>query len=45
MKEITKSFKYVDYLWDNEKADSLGDNQVELFFIPFKYIRGRPKNY
>ena len=31
MKEITKSFKYVDYLWDNEKADSLGDNQVELF--------------
>ncbi|WP_405290947.1 bifunctional aldolase/short-chain dehydrogenase [Algibacter sp. Ld11] len=31
MKEITKSFKYVDYLWDNDKADSLGDNQVELF--------------
>jgi len=31
MEEITKSFKYVDYLWDNEKADSLGDNQVELF--------------
>ncbi|MHB0753725.1 bifunctional aldolase/short-chain dehydrogenase [Polaribacter sp. M15] len=31
MKEITKSFKYVDYLWDEEKAISLGDNQVELF--------------
>ncbi|WP_187269309.1 bifunctional aldolase/short-chain dehydrogenase [Algibacter pacificus] len=31
MKEITKSFKYVDYLWDDEKALSLGDNQVELF--------------
>jgi rhamnulose-1-phosphate aldolase/alcohol dehydrogenase len=25
------SFKYVDYLWDDKKADSLGDNQVELF--------------
>ena len=31
MKEITQSFKYVDYLWDDEKALSLGDNQVELF--------------
>ena len=31
MKEITKTFKYVDYLWDEEKALSLGDNQVELF--------------
>ena len=31
MKANTKSFKYVDYLWDNDKAASLGDNQVELF--------------
>ena len=31
MKETTQSFKYVDYLWDEEKALSLGDNQVELF--------------
>ncbi|WP_159951648.1 bifunctional aldolase/short-chain dehydrogenase [Polaribacter septentrionalilitoris] len=28
---MTKTFKYVDYLWDEEKAQSLGDNQVELF--------------
>lgn len=27
----TKKFKYVDYLWDEEKAAALGDNQVELF--------------
>src|SRR5210317_1298527 len=31
MEEITKSFKYVDYLWDEEKASSFGDNQVDLF--------------
>ncbi|WP_248722511.1 bifunctional aldolase/short-chain dehydrogenase [Seonamhaeicola sp. ML3] len=31
MSEIVKSFKYVDYLWDEAKAASLGDNQVELF--------------
>ncbi len=31
MKEITKTFEYVDYLWDDAKADALGDNQVELF--------------
>jgi len=31
MKEMTQSFKYVDYLWDEEKAATLGDNQVELF--------------
>jgi len=31
MKEITKSFKYVDYLWDEGKALALGDNQVDLF--------------
>ncbi|WP_299012482.1 bifunctional aldolase/short-chain dehydrogenase [uncultured Polaribacter sp.] len=28
---MTKTFKYVDYLWDDKKALSLGDNQVELF--------------
>ncbi len=28
---MTKTFKYVDYLWDEQKALSLGDNQVELF--------------
>lgn len=27
----TKKFKHVDYLWDEEKATALGDNQVELF--------------
>jgi rhamnulose-1-phosphate aldolase/alcohol dehydrogenase len=31
MENKTKSFKYVDYLWDDEKALSYGDNQVELF--------------
>ena len=31
MKAITKNFKYVDYLWDNDKALSYGDNQVDLF--------------
>lgn len=31
MENITKNFKYVDYLWDEKKADSLGDNQVDLF--------------
>jgi len=25
------NFKYVDYLWDNEKANALGDDQVALF--------------
>jgi len=28
---MTKTFKYVDYLWDEQKATSLGDNQVDLF--------------
>ncbi|MFS4482783.1 bifunctional aldolase/short-chain dehydrogenase [Hyunsoonleella sp. 2307UL5-6] len=31
MENITKTFEYVDYLWDDEKAAALGDNQVELF--------------
>ncbi|PQJ30747.1 short-chain dehydrogenase [Nonlabens arenilitoris] len=31
MATSTKTFKYVDYLWDQEKADSLGDDQVALF--------------
>jgi rhamnulose-1-phosphate aldolase/alcohol dehydrogenase len=31
MENITKNFKYVNYLWDDKKADSLGDNQVDLF--------------
>ena len=26
-----KTFKYVDYLWDFEKADSFGDDQIALF--------------
>jgi len=26
-----KTFKYVDYLWDEEKASSFGDDQVALF--------------
>jgi len=29
--EIMTKFKYVDYLWDNEKANALGDDQVGLF--------------
>ncbi|UKM63866.1 bifunctional aldolase/short-chain dehydrogenase [Flavobacteriaceae bacterium GSB9] len=31
MSTATKNFKYVDYLWDNDKAESLGDDQVALF--------------
>ncbi len=31
MKETTKTFNYVDYLWDDKKAASFGDNQVDLF--------------
>lgn len=29
--EKVKTFKYVDYLWDDEKAASFGDDQVALF--------------
>jgi len=29
--EKVKTFKYVDYLWDENKAASLGDDQVALF--------------
>lgn len=29
--ENVKTFKYVDYLWDESKATSLGDDQVALF--------------
>ncbi len=29
--ENVKTFKYVDYLWDESKAASLGDDQVALF--------------
>ncbi len=25
------NFQFVNYLWDEQKANSLGDNQVELF--------------
>jgi rhamnulose-1-phosphate aldolase/alcohol dehydrogenase len=28
---MTKTFKYVDYLWDEQKAASFGNNQVDLF--------------
>lgn len=28
---MKKAFQYVDYLWDDKKADSLGDDQVALF--------------
>ncbi len=31
MKKPVKKFKYVDYLWDDKKADALGDDQVALF--------------
>ncbi|MFG6687361.1 bifunctional aldolase/short-chain dehydrogenase [Mariniflexile sp. HNIBRBA6329] len=31
MNTLAKNFKYVDYLWDNEKANALGDDQVALF--------------
>jgi len=30
MTNITKTFKYVDYLWDNEKADELKSDEVAL---------------
>lgn len=26
-----KNYRYVDYLWDDEKAEAIGNNQVELF--------------
>lgn len=29
--ENVRTFKYVDYLWDEEKASSFGDDQVALF--------------
>jgi rhamnose utilization protein RhaD (predicted bifunctional aldolase and dehydrogenase) len=29
--EKVKTFKYVDYLWDENKAASLGNDQVALF--------------
>ena len=28
---MEKTFKHVDYLWDEKKATSLGDDQVALF--------------
>lgn len=28
---MTKNFKYVDYLWNDQKAKELGDDQVALF--------------
>lgn len=31
MKILTENFKYVNYLWDNEKAEKLKDDQVALF--------------
>ncbi|WP_026777307.1 bifunctional rhamnulose-1-phosphate aldolase/short-chain dehydrogenase [Polaribacter sp. Hel_I_88] len=31
METNTKTFKYVDYLWDQQKADALADDQVALF--------------
>ncbi|GAA3603517.1 bifunctional aldolase/short-chain dehydrogenase [Flavivirga amylovorans] len=31
MENIVTNFKHVDYLWDEKKADEIGDNQVELF--------------
>lgn len=31
MTKDTKNFKYVDYLWDNQKAEALNDDQVALF--------------
>ncbi|AWW00333.1 bifunctional aldolase/short-chain dehydrogenase [Arcticibacterium luteifluviistationis] len=31
MNPTVKEFKYVDYLWDNKKAEALKDDQVALF--------------
>ncbi|MGY6647989.1 bifunctional aldolase/short-chain dehydrogenase [Wenyingzhuangia sp. IMCC45574] len=31
MENNTKTFKYVDYLWDEAKVAAIGDDQVELF--------------
>ncbi|WP_027078810.1 bifunctional rhamnulose-1-phosphate aldolase/short-chain dehydrogenase [Maribacter antarcticus] len=31
MEKTIQKFKYVDYLWDEQKATSLGDDQVALF--------------
>ena len=27
------TYKHVNYLWDKKKADAIGDDQVELFYI------------
>lgn len=31
MNHSVKNFKYVNYLWEESKAEALGDDQVELF--------------
>ena len=31
MNHAVEEFKYVDYLWDDQQADALGDDQVSLF--------------
>ncbi|MEN3322252.1 bifunctional aldolase/short-chain dehydrogenase [Mariniflexile soesokkakense] len=31
MNTLAKKFNYVDYLWDDDKANALGDDQVALF--------------
>tara|TARA_R110002049_G_scaffold309289_2_gene520277 strand:- start:75706 stop:77811 length:2106 start_codon:yes stop_codon:yes gene_type:complete len=31
MENLTQKFKHVDYLWNNEKANALSDDQVALF--------------
>lgn len=31
MKDVTQKFKYVNYLWDDGKAEALDNDQVELF--------------
>ena len=30
---MDKTFKYVNYLWDKQKAAAIEGNQVELFYI------------
>jgi rhamnose utilization protein RhaD (predicted bifunctional aldolase and dehydrogenase) len=38
MEKITKTFSYVNYLWDRQKISSLGDNQVDFFYTVQIYL-------
>ena len=35
MTTAVKKFNHVNYLWDNDKATALGDDQVALFLYDY----------